>query len=246
MFIMLDIIEKQFNVSYETNCAEKHLVLSLNQEAEIINYQVEIIGSNPINSILPINIIRKDDRLSLYYSIASKQSIAEFLKKKKLKVNEVLYILKNITKSLLNSRNYFLSESGFVLEEEYMYIDPVSLKVSLVYIPIESDIDFISNFKGFIENLIVNSVNMHENDKAKLIQMILDNIKESSFDIIGFDKLLTELRNQAVNSYSELGEEPVETMVNMSERSKVNILPSIKQESGGFFLKKFLFKGKES
>ncbi len=232
---MLDLIKERFNFSYETDAASSYLVISLSHSEKIINYQVEMIANNSADSILPLSVTQKDDRINLHYNITSKQSLSQFLKRKKLKRDEFIELLKNITRTFLDSKNYFLSDKNFLLAEEYVYVNPVTLEASLAYLPISLEIDFLIVFKDFITNLIINSAHIDENCSDNFLQRILNHLKANTFNVGSFDKLLIELRTGTVPEAPErsgFDQKQVQTIKNASEDLKIRIPRQVGQKPG--------------
>lgn len=230
---MLDLIKERFNFSYETDAASSYLVISLGHGEKIIDYQVEMIANNPTNFILPLSVRQKDDRINLYYDITSKQSLSQFLKRKKLKRNEFIELLKNITRTFLGCKNYFLIDKNFFLAEEYVYVNPVTLETSLAYLPVPIDVDFLKVFRNFITNLIINSSHIDEDYSDNFLQRILNHLKADTFNVGSLDKLLIELRTGAIpeaDKGSGFHQEHIQTMKKASEDLKIRIPQQVNQK----------------
>jgi hypothetical protein len=224
---MLNIIKKYFDLSYENDASASYLILSLKQTKDILNYQIEMIAHNPVNSILPLSVNQKDNRISIVYKINLKQPLDQFLKNKKLKKDELIQILKSIFKIVLNCKNYLLNYKCFLLDEQYIYINPSTLETSLVYVPVVLDYDFNTHLKDFITRLLAKLVSFDEQySKDNFVQAILNSVKDESFSMIGLDKLLSEIRNGTV--WEEQGEnydkaKPEKDKKEISISSKISI-----------------------
>lgn len=189
----LEMLKERFDVEYESDLSSSYLVVKMTREEQIQDYQVEMIANNRNLGILPMDIRWKDSIASIYYNITSKLSLSQFLQRKKLKRNEFIHILRGMVKGVMNSGSYLLSDKAFLLEEDYIFINPNSLEVSYVYIPVKLERDTRKEFKELVVRLIVNSTVAEEGEKDNFLQRVLNNIKAETFNMPEFDKLLTEL-----------------------------------------------------
>jgi hypothetical protein len=92
----------------------------------------------------------------VYYNITSKIPLNQLLRRKFGK-NEFVNILQGIIKVILESKNYFLSDNCFVLDDELIFLNPDTLEVSLVYFPVVNGSDVNTDFKNFLIKIIVNA-----------------------------------------------------------------------------------------
>ena len=221
---MLNIIKKYFDLSYENDASTSYLILSLKETKDILDYQMEMIVHNPVNSILPLSINQKDNRISIVYKINLKQPLDQFLKNKKLKKYELIQILKNIFRIVLNCKNYLLNYKCFLLDEQYIYINPSTLETSLVYVPVALDYNFNTHLKEFVTRLLTKLVSFDEQySKDNFVQAILNSVKDESFSMIGLDKLLSEIRNGTVWEEQSENDKKVNPEKEISISSKISI-----------------------
>jgi hypothetical protein len=187
--------ERSFGYSFVTDSSCSYLVLKFNNDIKPLNHQIEIISQNPSSAFVPFHIRREDENVSIYYRITSKITLAQYLERKQLNKKELLDLLRSITKSLTLHSNYLLDLSSFMIDEEFIYINPATAEASLVYIPIPSDIDAVEAYKSFLKDLIVNSASVDDNAKDNYLQRILNYLKSEAFNLSDFYKLIIELRN---------------------------------------------------
>jgi len=134
---MQDISAGRFTFDYESSASASYLVIKTKASEKIIGYQVEMIANNSIGSVLHLDVRRVDDSVNIFYNITSKLPLTRFLKRRKLKRDEMIDILSSVSKVILEGINYMLSDRSFLLDEEYVFINPDTLEVFLVYIPID-------------------------------------------------------------------------------------------------------------
>ncbi len=185
-------IRERFSVSYERGAATSFLTLRTGLSEKIIYFQVDMIACNRIPHMLPFDVRRENEEICLRYDITSLLPLSQFLKRK-ISRNEFLKIFADVTKTILDSRNYFLSEKGIVLDTDYIYINPGSGEISVVYIPAEFDVDVGSEFRKLVINVIINAAEIDEGSGDNFIQRILGYAKSDTFNVFDFNKLVMEL-----------------------------------------------------
>ncbi|MHB1394035.1 MAG: DUF6382 domain-containing protein [Clostridia bacterium] len=187
--------ERSFEYSFAADSCSSYLVLKFNNDIKLLNHQVEIISQNPSSAFVPFHIRREDENVSIYYNITSKISLSQYLERKQLNKKELLDLLRSITKSLMLHSNYLLDLSNFVIDEDFIYINPATAEASLVYVPTPSDMDAIEVYKSFLKDLLVTSASVDDNAKDNYLQRILNYLKSEAFSLGNFNKLIIDLRN---------------------------------------------------
>jgi len=185
-------IRERFSVSYERGAAASFLTLKTDLPEKIIYFQVEMIACNRIPHILPFDMRRENNETCLRYNITSMLPLTQFLKRK-IRRNEFLKIFADVTKAILDCRNYFLCDKNIILDIDYVYIDPGSGEVAVVYIPAEFDVDVGNEFRQFVMNVIIIAADIDEGSGDNFIQRILAYSKSDTFNIADFNKLVMDL-----------------------------------------------------
>jgi len=163
---------KKFEFNYESSATGSFLVVSTDAGENVLLYQVEMLASNPNKNILPLDIRQKDAKYNFYYNITSKLALSQYLKRNKLKRNDFINIFKDITKTILSAKDYLLSDRSFILNEDYIFIDPNTMDVSLVYLPLNIENNVNEQLKNFTMNFIMFSANIEENNSDNFLQRI--------------------------------------------------------------------------
>ncbi len=192
----MDVAKERFNFTYENNSTSSFLVINMSSNEKILEYQIEMLHNNSCQGILSLNVRQKNDEIKLYYNITSKLTLKQFLKRKKLSKIEFINILTGITETLIKSKEYFLYDNGFIIDEELIYINPSSLETEMAYIPVSLDTNAGQSFKSFLGKLIISSVKIDEDSSGSYIQKILNYLKQDDFSISDFDKLLKDIKNK--------------------------------------------------
>ncbi len=197
-------LKERFQFTYESGIAGSYLVIRGDAGEKLHNYQVDMIASNPREGILPLDVRQKDQSLGFYYNITSRQSLGQFLKRRKIREEEFVRILESMTRTLLEARNYLLRENLFLLDDEFMYVNPNTLDVSLVYLPIQKETGGEQTFKEFLVKLIMFTVDMEEVGNG-LLQRILIDAKREAFSIGDLHKLLLDFKCKDISTPNQEG-----------------------------------------
>ena len=184
-----------FEHSFDSDAANSYLVLKLNSDIKLLNHQIEIISQNPNPAFVPFHIRREDENMSIYYNITSKISLSQYLERKSLNKKELLDLLKNITKNLILHTNYLLNLSSYLIDADFIYINPATAEVSLVYVPASLDRDTMEIYIAFLKDLMVNSASIDDSLRDNYLQKILNYLKSETFSLNDFSKLIVNLRN---------------------------------------------------
>jgi len=193
LIFMTESVKSRFVFTYESDAAASYLIVTADDVTKVWNYQIEMIASNRIKRILSFDTRLKNDRVGFYYNVTSKLPLQQFLKKKKIKRNDFINILLEITNALLDCRYYLLNERCFVIDERYIYINPATLEISMVYIPVPVNADINLKVREFVIGLIVYTADLEENSGDDFVQKILTHVKSDTFGILALNNLLKEL-----------------------------------------------------
>ncbi len=128
------------------------------------------------------------------YNITSKLTLAQYLKRNKLRRDEFIDIFFDITKIILDARDYLLFDKSFILEKEYIYLDPNSKEISMVYLPLNFELDVNDALKNFTINFIMFGANIEETRGDNFLARVLGILKTDTFNILQFNHLLKELK----------------------------------------------------
>lgn len=203
-----------FETDFETDSGNNFLILSKEglSNNEIIGFQVEMIAKNKIPGVLGLNIREKDLEIKLWYDVTGLATLANFLKRQKVSKNDFISILKNITTTLTDCKNYLLNDRFFILDENMIYINPGSLQTYLVYIPFNRTTEITETFRRFILNLIINTANIDTIDN--FVQILLCEIKKDDFCLEGLRRNLDKMRRD-----NKLTEDTNLTLINNTNTS---------------------------
>lgn len=191
-----------FKTDFETDSGKKFLVLTKEglTNNEIIGFQVEMIAKNRIPGVAGLNAREKDLEIKLWYDISGLVTLSNFFKRQKVSKSDFTLILKNITTTLIECKNYLLNDRFFILDENVVYINPESLQTHLVYIPCDRKTELTTTFRNFALNLIINAANIDARDN--FVQILLQEIKKDDFCLEGFRRNLDKLNREKTSGDS--------------------------------------------
>jgi len=192
---MTKIIFDRFAAYTESDMGQNYLVVEfLRPENTVIyDYQIEMLASNPFPLLIPFEERQKDGEIRFYYNVTSKVPLKDFIKNRPLSKSEFVGMLISITDRLLESGKLLLSEKNFIINEEFVHIDPGDLTVGLVYLPADISLDHRRAIKEFVIGLATRSVRLELQDGDNYFHRIIESAKSPEFNISGFNRLLRDI-----------------------------------------------------
>ncbi len=124
--------------AYEEQEGRKYLVYEKEAEDELDTLTLEMMSNNRIDGVVPSNHIRIDDRFYMKYDITNLKSLREFLKGV-VNREKIMAVMESIVDAAMAAEDYMLSLSSYVLDADYMYIDPSVRKVSMIVLPVKRE-----------------------------------------------------------------------------------------------------------
>lgn len=124
--------------AYEEQEGRKYLVYEKEAETELDTLTLEMMSNNRIDGVVPSNHIRIDDRFYMKYDITNLKSLREFLKGV-VNREKIMAVMESIVDAAMAAEDYMLSLSSYVLDADYMYIDPSVRKVSMIVLPVKRE-----------------------------------------------------------------------------------------------------------
>lgn len=183
-------------VSYQNDLHRSYMVFKMLQEDSIVEYQIRMIQENPTMQLLPLHKKQIDDDIYFFFDITSKTTLNQLLKRIKVNKHKFLSILKSLIRSIGLSKQYLLQGGGFVLNGDYIYIDPASLEISVAYLPIESKTDINQDFKALIIDLLIDKASFETPAEGDFVYELLSLIKSESFSLNQLDKIISGIALQ--------------------------------------------------
>jgi len=188
----MEEILRQYETGYMTNSTGSYFTLTVPIFDDLIFYQMQMLVHNHFLGILNTGFFRQDEKAVIYYDLTSKITLTRFLKRKTLKEHELVSILLEITSVLVNAQGYLLDDGKFVLDPDYIYINPSASNLELMYLPFKSagNTGADTVLKSFVVRLITDMINLDENEKGSGLKKILSFLRKENFNIKEFNVFL--------------------------------------------------------
>ena len=210
---------------------KNYLVTFMSAEDSIIEYEIEMINNNTSCGAINIETMQFNNDIKVMYEITGKECLVDFLKKNSVKKGEFLTILRNISTVVLECKNYFLDENKYFMDLDYIYINPIDLGISLIYLPFEQEYaeDCSLKYIDIVKRMILEYINFEEVGNDSLVQKILNYLNNNWVSITEFNNFLEEFRQENVKVLYATGdikeENPLDIAPQVIEEPEKPILP---------------------
>lgn len=190
-----------YSVGFENENGSKYLIIeiSLSKDTIIYDYQVEMLEYNRADGILPVELRRNDNKLKLVYDITGLMTLQHYTAISKPSFNELSTTLSSILGIARSSKKLLLYESGFLMDEDYIYVDNNSIK--LIYVPVQTSMDFSGMFKDMVIKLFARAGG-EINEKA--LSDIIKCVKSPQFKLTDIDTIIKSFNKKDVTIPSEI------------------------------------------
>ena len=145
--------KKNLTIDLKKDVGGNNLVIALASAQKTVHHQIEVINHNAPPGIILVEERKDNKQTKLYYCINNLTPLSYYIEKEEISSAEVIRILDEVVETILESKNYLLSAAGFLLQQEYIYLDFASRKVSLVYLPVRLQSDINESFRNLLKEL---------------------------------------------------------------------------------------------
>ena len=179
---------------------ERFLTYVMGEGMEIDEDVLDYCEENELSEILDIIYEEDDDFDYLTYDITGKMTIDNF-SQGVMSRETVLKLLRNVALGMISIKEHAIPLSYILLNKEFMYIDPDSMNVQFLYLPVESDASLSTEFKSFVRQLVAGFVyNVDEN--LSYVGQLLTYINGNGFNLRGLIGLCEALMQDAGIGYT--------------------------------------------
>lgn len=190
---MLEKYWDKLEFSFESISSVSYLTVAVGENPNVKEYQVAMMENNAINCLLPFERKRTNGRTHFYYNITSRLPLDFYLKRKKLRRNECIKLLSDITGALIGCGGYLLDDGGVVLDIGRIYINPSTAEVSLLYLPVAAETDGTQALREVVLDILLKHADIDEYGSDNFLQRILAFVRGEVFSLPGFFQFLGEL-----------------------------------------------------
>jgi hypothetical protein len=170
---------------------------------ELIELHVKMLQANSIPQLLPIKIEEIDFQVNLQYNIGSKKLLQHALKGQKITQEEFCRILYKIISILEDSKIYMLSETNYILKEDFIFTGHRDLTdLYLTYLPLKN-LDNKESIKDDLSRLTMYLIGQVDKLHGEVFQRITHYFKEDPFSLTEFKSVLKKMIKQEESKIPE-------------------------------------------
>lgn len=102
----------------------------------LLQFQLGMLTNNRIPGLATMKVKQRDLQVSLVFPIGGLVTLAHYLSSKPIVLAELGELLERMVQPVRDCKNYFLSEECFIIDAEYIFLNPSSVRTFLIYVPI--------------------------------------------------------------------------------------------------------------
>lgn len=212
--------------TYENQGTYTFLIYTADSEEETDNVAVGMTANNKMEGIISPGIQQKNMKMVYKYNITSLTALEDVLLSV-LNEKKLVHLLESMTKSILYSQQYLLTEENFLLDTAHIYVRAASGEASLIVSPVVKTGGI--SFQNFIKE-ILNSVISDEAEDCSYIVKIRNYInRRDGFSYEGFLNILGKLgsSNNSVYSRADIQENQMMASVVQTNYAGISEKPEI-------------------
>lgn len=184
------------NPQIKNTLSGRYLVMGIENEEQILDFQLQIMKSNPHPQLLPLEKRKLNGKIKLYYPLGSMVSAAEYAPEG-FAPEELLWILEGILRALKLSAPYLLSGHNFLLDTRFIFLEPADKNVALTCLPFRGEGDINANLQELLKALLRMAKKALSPQEALLLKSLSDAAESPLFGPEGLKKRIRDIRAQA-------------------------------------------------
>ena len=184
---------RSFSFHAKTIGKERYLTYIMGEGMELDEDTLDFMEDEALEELVRVIFEQDEDYDYLTYDISGKTSLEKYTSGVVSK-ETVLKILRNVSLGLIGCKERALHLAYILLHKGFIYIDPDTLKMQFICIPVEGEASVSTEFKGFVRQLIAN-FKYDINDDVSYIGTLLAFINGDNFNLrnlIGLTEALME------------------------------------------------------
>ncbi len=178
---------------------ERYLTYIMGEGMDVDEDVLDYCEENSIPEIMTIVYEEDDDFDYLTYDITGRTSIDTYIQNV-ISKEKVLNILRNVAMGMINIKEYAIPMSYIILNRSFMYIDPDTLAIRFMYLPVEGDASVSMEFKSFARQLIA-SMRFDVEEDLAYVGQLLTYINGDTFNLRGLIGLTEALMQDSGIGY---------------------------------------------
>lgn len=183
-------------------------IIKAKKTQQINQREIRLINDRIVDGLLLIDIKPKGSSMVLTYNVEGLMGLKDFLSFNGISKKTFAVILRNIVVTLRGVENNKLNRDLIVWNSDALYIEPSSLRVYLMYVPLQP-YEAEGNLKTLLQQL-VSACNFSLSDNAQYVQDLVREMNSVTAYTVGMleaycDKLSSELLGQKQkNSHQDI------------------------------------------
>ncbi|MBR6402810.1 MAG: FHA domain-containing protein [Eubacterium sp.] len=184
--------------------AERYLTYTMGEGMELDEDVLDYCEENAIDEIVNIIYQEDDDFDYLTYDVSGKMTLEKFTESVVNK-EKVFKLLRNVAINMINIKEHAIPLSYILLNKNFMYIDPDSLALKFLYLPVESDGSVAMEFKSFTRQLLA-TMRYNVDEDLSYVGQLLTYVNGENFNLRGLINLTEALMKDAGIDYLTEGQ----------------------------------------
>ena len=195
---------RTFSFTAKNIGAERYLTYTMGEGMELDEDVLDYCEDNAIDEIVEIIYQEDDDFDYLTYDVSGKMTLEKFTEGVVNK-EKVFKLLRNVAINMINIKEHAIPLSYILLNKNFMYIDPDSLALKFLYLPVESEASVSMEFKSFTRQLLA-SMKYNVEEDLSYVGQLLTYVNGDNFNLRGLINLTEAMMKDSGIDYSTEGE----------------------------------------
>ena len=208
---------------------ERYLTYIMGEGSEMDEDTLDYCEENDVQDLIKIIYEEDDDYDYLTYDVTGRTSLEKYTQKE-ISKEKVLKIIRNICLSLISFKEQAIHLSYILLNKSFMYVDPDTLRLDFICLPVESEAAVMKEFKNFVRFFLA-SLKYDVNEDLSYVGMLIAFINGDQFNLRGLIGLTEALMADSDISFEEAatdistedGSEVVDTAVAAETAEKTGV-----------------------
>ena len=180
---------------------DRYLTYIMGEGTELDEDALDYCEENEMPQIVEILYEEDDDFDYLTYDITGLMTLEKFTGEV-INKEVVLKMLRNISLGMISIKECAIPLSYIILNKGFMYINPDTLNIQFLYLPVEGDASVAAEFKGFARQLVA-GMRFNVEEDLSYVGQLLTYINGDSFNLRGLIGLTEALMQDSGISFGE-------------------------------------------
>ena len=194
---------RNFSFAVKNIGDERYLTYTIGEGCEVDEDVLEAMEEDGLEELVSVIYEEDDDFDYLTYDVTGKTELGDFTKRAMNKT-QVFTILRNISLGLVTLKEEAIHLSYILLNKKFVYIDPETLGIQFLCLPVESDGSLSIEFKGFIRQLLAH-MRFDVNEDLSYVGQLLTYINSDAFNLRGLIGLTEAIMEDSGIGFEEEG-----------------------------------------